>query len=173
MPLRRSPQLTPGSLAARRANALKSTGPRTACGMARFSLNSLKHGRAMVLPDIPPASANGSLRPATLARKRSTAISGPVLLRLLVPDTLTGGARWTGLPFGRGAWPREGTSSEQSWNVLSIQCKKARGSSPKTLAKAVPDPVVAGRASPDPSATGRKTTTGGSGWRSGSSGSGI
>ena len=35
MPLRRSPQLTPGSLAARRANALKSTGPRTARGKAR------------------------------------------------------------------------------------------------------------------------------------------
>ena len=47
MPLRRSPQLTPGSLAARRANALKSTGPRTACGKARVSVNALKHGRAM------------------------------------------------------------------------------------------------------------------------------
>ena len=46
MPLRRSPLLTPGSLAARRANALKSTGPRTARGKARVSLNALKHGQA-------------------------------------------------------------------------------------------------------------------------------
>jgi len=47
MPLRRSPLLTPRSLAARRANALKSTGPRTPCGKARVSLNALKHGRSM------------------------------------------------------------------------------------------------------------------------------
>ena len=47
MPLRRSPALTPGSLAARRANALKSTGPRSPRGKARVSLNALKHGRAM------------------------------------------------------------------------------------------------------------------------------
>jgi hypothetical protein len=47
MPLQRSPMLTPGSLAARRANALKSTGPRTGCGKARVSLNALKHGGAM------------------------------------------------------------------------------------------------------------------------------
>src|SRR6516165_4511389 len=47
MPIRRSPRLTPRSLAARRANALKSTGPRTPCGKARVSLNALKHGRSM------------------------------------------------------------------------------------------------------------------------------
>ena len=47
MALRRSPALTPRSLAARRSNALKSTGPRTPCGKARVSLNALKHGRAM------------------------------------------------------------------------------------------------------------------------------
>ena len=47
MPIRRSPRLTPRSPAARRANALKSTGPRTPCGKARFSLNALKHGRSM------------------------------------------------------------------------------------------------------------------------------
>ena len=47
MSIRRSPRLTPRSLAARRANALKSTGPRTPCGKARVSLNALKHGRAM------------------------------------------------------------------------------------------------------------------------------
>ena len=42
--LRRSPRLTPASLAARRANALKSTGPRTARGKAWSSLNALRHG---------------------------------------------------------------------------------------------------------------------------------
>jgi hypothetical protein len=48
MCLRHSPRLTPASLAARRANALKSTGPRTACGKARVALNPLKHGRRAV-----------------------------------------------------------------------------------------------------------------------------
>lgn len=42
--LRGSPRLTPASLAARRANALKSTGPRTARGKAWSSLNALRHG---------------------------------------------------------------------------------------------------------------------------------
>lgn len=45
MSLRHSPVLTPASLAARRANARKSTGPRTVRGRARSSLNGLKHGR--------------------------------------------------------------------------------------------------------------------------------
>ena len=44
MSLRRSPVLTPASLAARRSNARKSTGPRTVRGKARVSLNALKHG---------------------------------------------------------------------------------------------------------------------------------
>jgi len=44
MPLRRSPVLTSASLAARRANALKSTGPRTARGKAWSCLNALRHG---------------------------------------------------------------------------------------------------------------------------------
>jgi hypothetical protein len=47
MLLRRSPMLTPRSLAARRTNALKSTGPRTPCGKARVSLNALKHGQGI------------------------------------------------------------------------------------------------------------------------------
>lgn len=41
----KSPLLTPAALAARRANALKSTGPRTARGKARSCLNALRHGR--------------------------------------------------------------------------------------------------------------------------------
>lgn len=50
--LRRSPRLTPAALAARRANALKSTGPRTERGKARVALNPLQHGRyAVNLPD--------------------------------------------------------------------------------------------------------------------------
>jgi hypothetical protein len=47
MPIRHSPLLTPRSLAARRANALKSTGPRTPSGKARVSLNALKCGRSI------------------------------------------------------------------------------------------------------------------------------
>jgi hypothetical protein len=47
MPIRHSPLPTVRSLAARRANALKSTGPRTPSGKARASLNALKHGRSM------------------------------------------------------------------------------------------------------------------------------
>jgi hypothetical protein len=48
MSLRKSPCLTPAALAARRANALKSTGPRTERGKARVALNPLKHGRRAV-----------------------------------------------------------------------------------------------------------------------------
>ena len=47
MPLRKSPVRTPAFLAANRANARKSSGPRTPCGRARVSLNALKHGRSM------------------------------------------------------------------------------------------------------------------------------
>jgi len=50
--LLRSRTLSPASLAARRANALKSTGPRTAQGRARVALNPLRHGRSAVsLPE--------------------------------------------------------------------------------------------------------------------------
>jgi hypothetical protein len=48
MSLRKSPCLTPASLAARRANALKPTGPPTERGKARVALNALKHGRRTV-----------------------------------------------------------------------------------------------------------------------------
>jgi hypothetical protein len=52
MSLRHSPALTSASLTARRANACKSTGPRTSQGKARASLNALKHGRyALRLPE--------------------------------------------------------------------------------------------------------------------------
>jgi hypothetical protein len=52
MPLRRSPRLTPALLAANRANACRSTGPRSAHGKARAALNALKHGRyAAGLPE--------------------------------------------------------------------------------------------------------------------------
>lgn len=43
--LRRSPRLTPSLLAANRANALKSTGPRTARGKRKSSANAFRNGR--------------------------------------------------------------------------------------------------------------------------------
>jgi hypothetical protein len=42
VPLRRSPVLTPAALRARRLNALKSTGPRTALGKQRSAANLLR-----------------------------------------------------------------------------------------------------------------------------------
>lgn len=44
MSLRKSPRISPAFLAANRDNAKKSTGPRTALGKARVSMNGLKHG---------------------------------------------------------------------------------------------------------------------------------
>jgi hypothetical protein len=51
MPLRKSPVRTPALLAANRANAQKSTGPRTPRGKARVSFNSFKHGRYAAQPE--------------------------------------------------------------------------------------------------------------------------
>jgi hypothetical protein len=51
MPLRKSPVRTPAFLAANRANARKSTGPRTPQGKARISFNSFKHGRYAARPE--------------------------------------------------------------------------------------------------------------------------
>jgi hypothetical protein len=48
MPIRHSPVLTHASLAARRANALKSTGARTVRGKARVSLKAQRYGRSAV-----------------------------------------------------------------------------------------------------------------------------
>ncbi len=45
MSLRRPPQVSPRMLAANRANAQKSTGPRTYRGKTQITLNNLKHGR--------------------------------------------------------------------------------------------------------------------------------
>jgi len=45
MSLRKPPTVTPAMLAANRANAQKSTGPRTAQGRNRIVLNALKHGQ--------------------------------------------------------------------------------------------------------------------------------
>ena len=44
MSLRKSPTRSPALLAANRANAQKSTGPRTLRGKAQVTLNALKHG---------------------------------------------------------------------------------------------------------------------------------
>jgi hypothetical protein len=51
MPLRKSPVRTAAFLAANRANARKSTGPRTPQGKARVSFNSFKHGRYAARPE--------------------------------------------------------------------------------------------------------------------------
>ncbi len=48
MPLRKSPLRTPALLAANRANAQSSTGPRSPQGKARVALNTLQHGRYAV-----------------------------------------------------------------------------------------------------------------------------
>lgn len=45
MPLRKSPELTPGLLAANRGNAQNSTGPRTPAAKQHTKLNALKHGQ--------------------------------------------------------------------------------------------------------------------------------
>ena len=44
MSLRKSPQLTPGLLAAKRSNARRSTGPSTPAGKQNSKMNALKHG---------------------------------------------------------------------------------------------------------------------------------
>ena len=76
MSLRRSPQLTPAALAARRANALKSTGPRTARGQARAALNALKHGRYTWELAERPARAQCSEEAAHWQAIRSLATAG-------------------------------------------------------------------------------------------------
>jgi hypothetical protein len=48
MPLRQPPRRTPALLARNRANARKSTGPRTPEGKARVRWNALQHGRRAV-----------------------------------------------------------------------------------------------------------------------------
>lgn len=49
--LRKSPCRTPALLAANRANAQRSTGPRTPQGKAPVSFNSFKHGRYAARPE--------------------------------------------------------------------------------------------------------------------------
>ena len=66
MSLRRSPTLTPARLAANRANAQKSTGPRTARGKAWSRMNGVRTGRRsrayreffQALLDAPPYRIN-------------------------------------------------------------------------------------------------------------------
>jgi len=81
MSLRRSPRLTPAALEARRANARKSTGPRTELGKARVALNGLKHGRNTV--DLPGKLARAGYAESEVRwraiRGRIAQIFGPVL----------------------------------------------------------------------------------------------
>ena len=104
MPLRKSPVRTPAFLAANRANARMSSGPRTPCGRARVSLNALKHGRSMVLLAALRGSANACYGPATGSRKPSTAAFGRASPRRSGPGAPTGGARWTNSRPRPGAW---------------------------------------------------------------------
>ena len=118
MPLVRSPLLTPRSLAARRANALKSTGPRTPCGKARVSLNALKHGRSMgPAGRAPPLSRT----PATGRLPLQEALYGN-LRSCLAQAFAARSPYWRRQvdQFAASAWcvVMGGTSSEQSWNVL-------------------------------------------------------
>ena len=101
MSIRRSPRLTPRSLAARRANALKSTGPRTPCGKARVSLNALKHGRSAARA---PRFRERLLRAGYPYKKPSTETCARVWPRLSGPELPPGGLRWTGLPPQPGVW---------------------------------------------------------------------
>jgi hypothetical protein len=101
MSIRRSPRLTPRSLAARRANALKSTGPRTPCGKARVSLNALKHGRSAARA---PHFRERLLR---TGYPRQEALYGDLRScrpGLSGPEPPLGGLRCTGLPPRPGVW---------------------------------------------------------------------
>ena len=75
--------VTPASLHARRANALKSTGPQTEQGKARVALNPLKHGRSAV--DLPEKLARAGYQQsaaewrAIRARIARTFQSAPVV----------------------------------------------------------------------------------------------
>ena len=59
--LRRSPRRTPVSLAANRANAQKSTGPRTALGKKRSAANALRTGKRASPAFWPPVLSRSEL----------------------------------------------------------------------------------------------------------------
>src|SRR5580698_4737644 len=90
MSLRHSPRLTPAALAARRANARKSTGPRTEPGKARVALNGLKHGRYAV--DLAEKLARAHYAESEARwhaiRDRIAQIFGPVLAISLTRDQI-------------------------------------------------------------------------------------
>jgi hypothetical protein len=119
MSLRKLPRCTHASLAARRANALKSTSPRRERGNARVALNPLKHGwRAMGLRE---RLARAGYREDEASYRRirsrlSSAFTRRALIRTLI---------WAGKPTARRAGSGsfgEGYTAhklnEQSWNVL-------------------------------------------------------
>jgi hypothetical protein len=70
MSLRKSPTLTPARLAAKRRNALKSTGPRTAWGKTWSRMNGLRSGSRsrfyrdlwLALSDAPPCAVDRTAR---------------------------------------------------------------------------------------------------------------
>ena len=114
MPIRKSPTLTPKFLAANRANAAKSTGPRTARGKAFSSLNRMKDGsrsaaywrflnRLVAFPGHVDMLADALLTP----QQRNN----PAFASLI--------ARWPRWDPGRAAWLRGKRLTPQ--NLISIE----------------------------------------------------
>jgi hypothetical protein len=115
MSLRKLPCLTLASLAARRANGSKSTGPRTERGKARVALNALKHGRRAVALQERLLRAGYQDGEALYRRIRSR-----LLKTFDRPDDHSGChadrlANW--IWVSQREWRRR-ESNEQSWNVL-------------------------------------------------------
>ena len=104
MPLRKSPVRTPAFLAANRANARMSSGPRTPCGRARAPSTPSSAAAQWVLLAALRDSANACYGPATGSRKPSTAAFGRASPRRSGPGAPTGGARWTNSRPRPGAW---------------------------------------------------------------------
>ena len=104
MPLRKSPVRTPAFLAANRANARKSSGPRTPCGRARVSLNALKRGRSMGPAGRAPRFRERLLR---AGYRQQEALYGGLrscLAQAFGARSPPGGARWTNSRPRPGAW---------------------------------------------------------------------
>jgi hypothetical protein len=115
MPLRKSPVRTPALLAANRANAVKSTGPRTPQGKARVSFNSFKHGRYAARPEVLAERLlrAGRVREAALYRQVRWQIS-----HAFRPTARPTGTASTGFRPGFGASGRVCGNWDQSQNVL-------------------------------------------------------
>jgi len=116
MLLRRT--ITPASLAARRANALKSTGPRTEQGKARVALNTLKHGRSAV--NLPEKLARaGYHQGAEEWRQIRARIAGTFQRTTAVPQS-------DGPAGGRRPWPDLKANLDSPEKVCATQREQER-----------------------------------------------